>query len=140
MGKTLTREVLLVSTECPTCGVEHAYPQRLDQAALDEPGPNGRSIYCPNGHGWFYTGKSEAQKAREERDRAIEARDRARSRVERVEAERDRIERQRRATAGHLTRAKRRIALGVCPCCTEKFDDLAAHMSDRHPDYVEPRA
>lgn len=134
----IVRSTILISNECPVCGVLHAFPEAINDKALTERGPNGRQIYCPNGHQWHYTGKTDATKAREEADRERERRERAEAREQRTIKERDRIERQRRATAGHLTRAKRRIAAGVCPCCTQKFDDLAGHMNDRHPGYGEP--
>ena len=38
---------------------------------------------------------------------------------------------------GQVTRIKKRVANGVCPCCNRTFKDLAAHMSTQHPDYIE---
>jgi hypothetical protein len=35
------------------------------------------------------------------------------------------------------TRIKNRIKHGVCPCCTRTFANLAAHMKNKHPDYVK---
>ena len=43
------------------------------------------------------------------------------------------------AIKGHLTRTKKRIAAGVCPCCKRTFQDLARHMNGQHPDYAPPK-
>jgi hypothetical protein len=34
-----------------------------------------------------------------------------------------------------MTRIKKRVAAGVCPCCNRSFKDLARHMAGQHPDY-----
>ena len=49
----------------------------------------------------------------------------------------DEPERSRSAIKGQLTRAKRRISKGVCPCCNRTFQNLANHISEKHPDYSE---
>jgi hypothetical protein len=42
-----------------------------------------------------------------------------------------------RATRGVVTKIKRRVAHGVCPCCQRTFKDLARHMEGQHPDYAK---
>lgn len=56
----------LVAEECPTCGVLYAIPNLLREKALERRGPNGKSIFCPNDHSWHFTGKTEAERLREE--------------------------------------------------------------------------
>ena len=45
-------------------------------------------------------------------------------------------ERSAAAYKGHLTRVKRRVGNGVCPCCNRTFKNLADHMTTKHPDYA----
>lgn len=30
-----------------------------------------------------------------------------------------------------------RVSAGTCPCCNRSFKQLAAHMKNKHPDYVD---
>lgn len=39
------------------------------------------------------------------------------------------------AYKGQLTKTRKRIAHGVCPCCTRTFVNLQRHMATKHPDY-----
>lgn len=36
-----------------------------------------------------------------------------------------------------LTKTRKRIANGVCPCCHRTFQNLARHMAGQHPAYEE---
>jgi len=88
------------------------------------------AIYCPLGHTYIIAGKGEAARLREQ----LEAAQRAR------QATRDLLAHEQRshaATRGHLTRTKRRVGHGVCPCCGRTFQQLARHMKAKHPDYAE---
>jgi hypothetical protein len=58
---------------------------------------------------------------------------------ERAQAERDlREDTERRLSAqkGATTRAKKRHAAAVCPCCNRSFVQLRRHMENKHPGYV----
>ncbi len=66
------------------------------------------------------------RKAVAERARVVHARDDAEHQRKRVNALR-----------GVVTRTKKRIANGTCPCCTRTFTNLARHIAAKHPDYVE---
>jgi len=119
----------LVVETCPVCGVNHGIPSNLVRVAKEK-GP-AKSLYCPNGHGWHYT------KAQADIDR-----DRARiEHLERRLANRDEDLRAERAhhaaTKGKLTKTKKRVAGGACPCCNRSFVDLARHMQGQHPDYAQ---
>lgn len=120
----------LVVEECPTCAVIYAIPQLLKDKALQHRGPSGKSIHCPNGHSWHYTGKTEAEKLREQLERE-------RERAGRITADRDQIEASLRATRGVVTRMKNRASAGVCPCCNRTFQQLARHMQAKHPEFRE---
>ena len=44
-------------------------------------------------------------------------------------------ENRRRAAKGQLTKVKKRIGNGVCPCCNRSFENLRNHMLAKHPTY-----
>lgn len=53
---------------------------------------------------------------------------------------RDKQWRLRRAAEGRTRAVKRRVAAGVCPCCTRTFQNLAAHMQNKHPGFPTEEA
>lgn len=102
------------------------------------------SFFCLNGHIQAYTGKpSEADKLRKQLDAERQARQRAEQRVaqrdDEVREARERADRERnRANGykGHATRITKRAKAGVCPCCNRTFQQLAAHMANKHPQFT----
>lgn len=124
---TLNYTETLTVVHC-TCGMAFAIPESLDEQLLDHRGPNGKSVYCPLGHRWHYTGKNDAE---QERAARIAAEQRERAVRDLLSAE----ERSHSATKGQLTKVKKRVTAGLCPCCNRSFADLARHMAGQHPDY-----
>lgn len=118
-----------LSVETCWCGMRHAVPQELAdfQRRQHNNGEKPHGIYCPLGHVWVPSGKGHAQIEREKRE-AIEAR---------YQALRDQLhaeERSHSATKGQLTKAKKRIGKGVCPCCNRHFTNVERHMASQHPE------
>lgn len=128
-GGTFIREVVLVSEECCNCGVLFAMPDDMKQRRKDD----HQTFWCPNGHGQHYTAKSDAEKLQDKLDQE-------KQRTAALLAEKDQVEASLRATKGQLTKAKRRAANGVCPCCKRTFKDLARHVAGQHPQYVAETA
>jgi hypothetical protein len=125
MGATLDYTETLVVTHC-WCGIALAIPSNLHRVAQDE----GKSVYCPLGHSFHYGGSYKEQLAEEQR--------RCRAEERRHQATRDLLraeERSHTATRGHLTRAQKRAAAGVCPCCHRTFANVARHVASKHPDF-----
>ena len=120
----------LVLVQCCGCSVEYAIPLQLYDNAKKHRGANGKSIYCPNGHSWWYLGETEAQK---QRRRAESAEQRLAQRDDEI---RD-LERAVSAQKGNVTRLKRRAAAGTCPCCQRTFMNVSAHLANKHPEFVE---
>lgn len=109
---------------CPVCGVTYAIPQTMHKHARDR-GEFRILWYCPNGHQLGYGGPSEAERERDEVQRRLTA-----------ERElREHTERQLSAQKAATTRARKRAAAAVCPCCNRTFQQLARHMQTKHPDY-----
>lgn len=96
----------------------------------------GGEFYCPNGHSQHYT-ETEIQRleksltvANKQRDIALLDRNRWRTNHEQKA-------RSLAATKGVVTKIKRRVGKGVCPCCNRNFKDLRTHMEGQHPDWSE---
>ncbi len=93
-------------------------------------------FYCPAGHWLTYPQDSEVEKLRKQVANAEKHREWADSRARAARDQADAAERRRRAAKVQLTKVKKRIAAGVCPCCNRSFVDLARHMAGQHPDYA----
>ena len=104
------------------CGIALAIPDNLRRWAEQA---KDRSIYCPNGHKFVFTDTFEEKLERERR--------RHQATKDLLRAE----ERSHSATRGQLTKTKKRVGNGVCPCCHRTFQQLSRHMKNKHPDYVK---
>ena len=91
-----------------------------------------KSFYCLNGHSQYFPGKSDIEREQQKRKLAERERDNARRFLKTEEDS-------HRATRGHLTRVKKRIAKGVCPCCKRSFSEsrLQRHIESKHPGWSE---
>ena len=123
---TIIESTVLITATCPSCGVLHAFPQRLKD--VDDRGVGGRRrfFFCPNGHEWYYPAETVEVKLARERARADQLAAKAR------DLETDlAVERNKR----HKLRA--RIRNGVCPCCHRSFQNVRRHIACRHPGYAQ---
>lgn len=138
MTQTTTITTALVIHTCATngCGVVFGVTDGYNDRRREDHG----TFYCPNGHRHSYDGDTEAEKQRKRADRLakqVEAREAD------IRFEQRRLENERnahRATKGVLTKTRKRVANGVCPCCNRTFADLGRHMAGQHPDYQETNA
>ena len=118
---------------CPSCGVLHAFPRILYDAARRKK-VNG-SITCPNGHSWHYTGDTELEIVRRERDHLKQQMAYKDDMINRVLADRDKATKELKATTKQLKAVKTRTGNGVCPCCHRTFSQLQRHMNTKHPEF-----
>lgn len=110
---------------CATCRMDFGIlPEFMRDRRRDH-----RNFYCPQGHVNHYPGESDTEQFRRQRD---SARARATHLSDQLESEK----RSKAAIKGHLTRIKRRIANGVCPCCQRNFKNVRDHMASQHPDFL----
>lgn len=58
-------------------------------------------------------------------------------RLDEVYNEKRTVEKSLSAKKGQLTKLKKRVANGACPCCNRHFSDLYRHIQSQHPDYVQ---
>lgn len=123
----------LVTIECYKCHILFAMPEDLNRRALSSP---NLSFYCPLGHSQCYTETEEQRlKKKLEQEQARSAR--LTSQVDQARARAEHEEHRARAYKGQVTKIKKRVGKGVCPCCNRSFVDLARHMENKHPDYSE---
>lgn len=128
----MTGFVAIVCVRCGErfglAGDSHAHLRRSSQA-----------FWCPNGHQQhFPLGPTEAQKLQEQLDAE---RRRAQRAEQRIAQEQDRASHHKaRAAAfkGQVTKIKRRVGAGICPCCNRHFANLSRHMAGQHPDFSTP--
>lgn len=135
-GLTMEFTDTLVVITC-WCGMNHAVPEELRnyQLRCHKNGRDVPSIYCPLGHSHAPAGKPAVER---ERERAAAAESRAEEARRRAQAERElREDTERRLSAqkGATTRARKRAAAAVCPCCNRSFVQLRRHMAAKHPHY-----
>ena len=122
----------LTVTSC-WCGIRLAIPDSLYREAHD----NGMSIHCPLGHSFVFT-KTRVSELEDK----IKNLERAKKweREWRIEAEAQAATERRRTAAykGHLTRARNKLAEGVCPVtgCTQHFSNVREHMKFKHPEWA----
>jgi hypothetical protein len=125
---------MLVVEHCCSCGVAFGMTQAMhrDCRRRSQASPHEtRTFYCPNGHPQSYIGENVEQRLRDE----------LKWQQERNAALDDIVKSERRshaATKGQLTKTRKRVGDGVCPCCNRSFASLAAHMASKHPDYAQP--
>lgn len=135
MTQTLSHSTDLVVLTC-WCGIGHAVPRSLRDLQLRQHNDGARdvqSVYCPIGHIHVPAGKPQVEREREQRARA-EARERH------LKDQLEASERSNSALKGQITKAKKRAAAGVCPCCKRTFQNVSRHMAGQHPDFAGEKA
>ena len=118
----------MVNISCPDCGVIFG----LEPGYQAERRKSHQSFYCPNGHKLHYPGMTEQEKEIERLKTSVEWH---RTRAETKAQEAETAKRSAAASRGVVTRIKKRITKGVCPCCNRYFRDLHQHMQGQHPDW-----
>lgn len=115
-----------VTIRCYRCGVGFKIPRALYEVRLAD----HADFWCPLGHSQCYpSGKTQMEI---ERERAERAERWLSARQADLAAERA----SHAATKGQLTKARKRAANGVCPCCSRSFVDVARHVKTKHPEHV----
>lgn len=135
MGQTMVDISTLEITECH-CGFRFA----VSKVWIAERREKLDVFYCPRGCACQYQGKTELQKAREEAEREKRARERAEQDYRYQLQAKQSAERRLSAQKGQMTKLKKRIHNGVCPCCKRTFTNLARHMESQHPEFAKVEA
>lgn len=116
----------LTELTCGGCGITYAIPD----AYLRQLHRTHASFWCPRGCVRHFPGESDVERLQRQLRHA-------RSRQTHLEDQRAAAERSAAAYKGHLTRARRRAAAGVCPVCQRTVRQMADHIADKHPGHLE---
>ena len=106
--------------DCSECGVVYFVPSDMQARALKD----GRTFYCPNGHGQHYT---ETERVRLKKELAA-----AQAEVQSANKRREWAEQEAKNARAEHALLKRRAHAGVCPCCHRTFANVARHMKTKH--------
>lgn len=131
---TTTIFTTLDHVECYKCHVVFGIESRHRQRLLDD----GGEFFCPNGHGQIYS-RTTTQKLKSKIEQLEAQVARERDRAKSAEQSADHFRKSRDGMKGALVKVKRRVAAGVCPCCTRTFQNLHRHMERKHPEYTEAK-
>jgi hypothetical protein len=132
MSTKLLAEANLVLHVCPSCFISYAIPERMETEKMRD----GTSFFCPNGHSLSYR-DSEVEKLRKEVESKKKIIGQWANDYNQLYKEKESVTRSLSATKGVLTRTKKRISKGVCPCCNRHFVNLQRHMDGQHPEFAE---
>jgi hypothetical protein len=124
--------VVLETMTCCNCGMTFAMPERYLRKLREQ----GDAFYCPAGHGQHFR-DSEVARLKKEVAAAQRQTEQYKGWYKAEQGDHEHTRNRLRATKGVLTKTKKRVAAGVCPCCNRSFQDLARHMAGQHPEYVE---
>lgn len=130
MPDTMTYTGTLAIEECCNCHITFAMPKDLQRRC----GETGGNFYCPLGHAQHYT-TTEVQRLRDKLVREQNWRKDADIRAQAAQDQAQTAERSARAYKGQVTKIRKRVANGVCPCCNRTFANLARHMAGQHPGF-----
>ena len=108
-------------TSCPACSMQFAVPTGW----LDNRRETGNGFHCPNGHSLSFAGEIDRLRKALTAEQASKA-----ALKDQLQA----AERSASAARGQVTKLRKRIANGVCPCCHRTFANLARHMASKHPE------
>lgn len=136
----MTTRELIVSLELVSCCSCHAV-FGLEQQAHRTYKENHHFFYCPYCKAdLFFRGKSKTEELRDELNSAHTCLVRERASHDQTRADRDTERRRSASYKGHLSRTKKRIGKGVCPCCNRYFANVHKHMANKHPTYDHAKA
>lgn len=133
MSQTFLISTDLTTINCGECGGVYAINERYRKQKEDK-GGWWNCPYCKTS--WGY-GESTVQKLRKQLDAQCRDLVAERSRHDQTRAKLRETEQTVIAQKAATTRAKKRSAAGVCPCCHRTVKQMARHMATKHPDFVK---
>lgn len=123
--------VYIESHTCGACGVIFGMSREfIAQRKRDR-----ETWYCPNGHPRVFAGPTEESKLRNQLAAVTARADQLQASLASQRSITSHERAKVRGLKGVITRVKKRVGNGVCPCCNRTFQDLARHMGTKHPEY-----
>jgi hypothetical protein len=129
MAYALPQTVVMADEQCISCGTPFAWPQYLRDARYRD----GKTFYCPNGHGQSWS-ENDADRLRKQLDESTRANTRLAEQVRAAQMAEQAAEVARVKAERETKRIKKRVAAGICTCCNRTFQNLARHMATKHAD------
>lgn len=132
-GDTMLMQGELIVVSC-WCGIKHAIPRALYDHAKED---SDNHVWCPLGHKFVYR-ESDAEKVRKELAVAERKLANALSREAQQQERAKAAERTAIALRGHLTRYRKRVAIGMCPvpACKRHFPNVQSHVKTCHANWL----
>lgn len=123
----------LQTTTCGVCQIPFAIPADMLHRAHED-----KNVYfhCPNGHNLHYA-EDENDRLRLQLEQTQSMRKNLSAALTHEQDQRRSAERSAAAFKGQVTRLRKRIGKGVCPCCHRSFKQVTAHMERMHPGYAD---
>lgn len=131
--------VRINAIQCSSCYAWFGLDAGFETQARED----GRSFHCPYCDASLsWSNSSENKRLRDELAKQKHATEQAKAdrdywvtRHSAAAGEVEHTTRRLNAHKGVVTKLKKRIGKGVCPCCHQKFKDLRDHMRAEHPDW-----
>lgn len=127
---TYKTETTMYGLDCAQCGVVFAIPEELEQRWRAD----GKVFHCPNGHAQVFR-ETDVMRLQKQLDTEKRNREFLQRRYDQKRDELAAEKRSKAAVKGQLTKTKKRVANGVCPCCHRHFVNVERHMATRHPSF-----
>lgn len=115
---------------CYKCQISFAVPAQSKERWM----ANGELFWCPNGHSQAYC-ETEVQRLQKQIEQEKKRREWAEQSRDYSQKRNQTLEKQKAALKGVITKTRKRIANGVCPCCQRSFINLHKHIKHMHPNY-----
>lgn len=126
-------EVVLTSIHCGECGGTYAINERYREQQYKK-GGCWTCPYCKTG--WGYSDNNENSRLKKQVEELEQRKTAALARANEAEARAKALSTQLKGTKTKLTNHRARSKVGVCPCCSRTFKQLAAHMANKHPEFT----
>lgn len=118
---------------CYQCSTIFAMADNIEKSARQN---EDISFFCPHGHSQHYPkGKTKYEKEKERADKLERDLQRKIQNEAYLEDQIKTAKAQTSAYKGNITKIKKRVGNGVCPCCNRHFANLERHMKHQHSDY-----
>lgn len=123
--RSLSIELEFTAVTCGECAAVFAVPEAVERSWRR----SGQTWYCPSGHPRVFSDTLQKKIDALERDKAALV-----SRLDAERCQRQQAEKALTSERGKVTKLKKRVAAGVCPCCNRSFQNLRKHMVSKHPE------
>jgi hypothetical protein len=136
--QSVTIQMQFVTCCWESCKLVFGMPQSFEEQKRKD----HTEFFCPRGHQQFFMSKSNEEKLKEDLAASEKLRDRAVKEKQWAEQQTKLAEHDAKVARSHAKRAvtisrqlRQRVKAGTCPCCEDHFENLAAHMKEKHPRY-----